>query len=71
MFTALQWAPTAHAAVFPFTAMSMMGTLTSAAFLGDRLTMRKAGGIAVVVAGLVVLSGLDVRRLTGQSLWAC
>jgi drug/metabolite transporter (DMT)-like permease len=69
MFTALQWAPAAHAAVFPFTAMSVMGTLLSVAFLGDRLTLRKAGGIAVVVAGLVVLSGLDIRSLTGKALW--
>ncbi len=69
MFTALQWAPAAHAAVFPFTAMSVMGTLMSALFLGDRLTLRKAGGIAVVAAGLVVLSGLDVRSLTGRALW--
>jgi drug/metabolite transporter (DMT)-like permease len=69
MFTALQWAPASHAAVFPFTAMSVMGTLMSAAFLGDRLTLRKAGGIAVVVAGLVVLSGLDIHSLTGQALW--
>jgi drug/metabolite transporter (DMT)-like permease len=69
MFTALQWAPAAHAAVFPFTAMSVMGTLMSTAFLGDRLTWRKAVGIAVVVAGLVVLSGLDLRSLTGRALW--
>ena len=69
MFTALQWAPAAHAAVFPFTAMSVMGTLMSAAFLGDRLTVRKALGIVVVVAGLVVLSGLDIRSLTGKALW--
>jgi drug/metabolite transporter (DMT)-like permease len=69
MFTALQWAPAAHAAVFPFTAMSVMGTLMSAVFLGDRLTVRKTGGIAVVVVGLVVLSGLDIRSLTGQALW--
>jgi drug/metabolite transporter (DMT)-like permease len=69
MFTALQWAPASHAAVFPFTAMSVMGTLMSAAFLGDRLTLRKAAGIAVVVTGLVVLSGLDVRSMTGRALW--
>jgi drug/metabolite transporter (DMT)-like permease len=69
MFTALQWAPAAHAAVFPFTAMSVMGTLMSAVFLGDRLTLRKAVGIAVVVAGLVVLSGLEIRSLTGRALW--
>jgi drug/metabolite transporter (DMT)-like permease len=52
MFTALQWAPASHAAVFPFTAMSVMGTLMSAAFLGDRLTLRKLAGIGVVVVGL-------------------
>jgi drug/metabolite transporter (DMT)-like permease len=68
MFTALQWAPASHAAVFPFTAMSVMGTLMSAAFLGDRLTLRKLAGIGVVVVGLVVLSGLDLRSLTGQAL---
>ena len=68
MFTALQWAPASHAAVFPFTAMSVMGTLMSAVFLGDRLTLRKIAGIGVVVTGLVVLSGLDLRSLTGQSL---
>jgi drug/metabolite transporter (DMT)-like permease len=48
--------------------MSVMGTLMSAVFLGDRLTLRKAGGIAIVVVGLVVLSGLDNRSLTGQAL---
>lgn len=69
MFTALQWAPAAHAAVFPFTAMSVMGTLMSAVFLGDRLTLRKVVGITVVVAGLVVLSGLELRSLTGRALW--
>ncbi|OYU45435.1 MAG: hypothetical protein CFE44_07535 [Burkholderiales bacterium PBB4] len=69
MFTALQWAPAAHAAVLPFTAMSVMGTLLAATFLGDRLSLRKAGGIAVVVAGLVVLSGLDLRSLGGRALW--
>ena len=69
MFTALQWAPAAHAAVFPFTAMSVMGTLMSAVFLSDRLTLRKVVGVAVVVAGLVVLSGLDIRSLAGRALW--
>jgi drug/metabolite transporter (DMT)-like permease len=69
MFTALQWAPATHAAVFPFTAMSVMGTLMSAVFLGDRLTLRKVVGIAVVVSGLVVLSGLEIRSLTGRALW--
>ena len=68
MFTALQWAPASHAAVFPFTAMSVMGTLMAAAFLGDRLTVRKVLGIAVVVTGLVILSGLDLASLSGRAL---
>lgn len=68
MFGALQWAPASHAAVFPFTAMSVMGTLMAAAFLGDRITLRKAAGIAVVVAGLVVLSGLSLSSLSPRAL---
>ena len=69
MFTALQWAPASHAAVFPFTAMSVMGTLMSAWFLGDRLTARKLSGIAVVITGLVILSGLELSSMSGQALW--
>ena len=68
MFGALQWAPASHAAVFPFTAMSVMGTLMAAAFLGDRITVRKASGIAVVVTGLVVLSGLSLNSMTPQAM---
>ncbi len=68
MFTALQWAPASHAAVFPFTAMSVMGTLMSVAFLGDRLTLRKVIGIGIVVTGLLILSGLDIRTLSGKAL---
>ena len=68
MFGALQWAPASHAAVFPFTAMSVMGTLMAAAFLGDRITVRKAAGIAVVVTGLVVLSGLSLSSMTPRAL---
>lgn len=68
MFGALQWAPPSHAAVFPFTAMSVMGTLMAAAFLGDRLSLRKCVGIVVVVAGLIVLSGLSLGSLTPRAL---
>lgn len=68
MFGALQWAPASHAAVFPFTAMSVMGTLMAVAFLGDRLTARKLLGLAVVVSGLVVLSGVSLASLTPQAL---
>ncbi len=68
MFTALQWAPASHAAVFPFTAMSVMGTLMSAWFLNDRLTLRKISGIAVVVTGLVILSGLELSSMSPKAL---
>lgn len=68
MFGALQWAPASHAAVFPFTAMSVMGTLMAVVFLGDRLTARKLLGLSVVVAGLVVLSGVSLASLTPRVL---
>ncbi|OYU44761.1 MAG: hypothetical protein CFE44_11170 [Burkholderiales bacterium PBB4] len=68
MFTALQWAPASHAAVFPFTSMSVMGTVMSAWFLKDRLTPRKLIGIAVVVTGLVILSGLEIASISGNAL---
>ena len=48
--------------------MSVMGTLMSVAFLGDRLTLRKLLGIVVVVTGLVILSGLDLGSLSGRAL---
>ncbi len=68
MFTGLEWAPASHIAVFPFTAMSVMGTLMAAWVLGDRLTSRKLVGIAIVIAGLVALSGLELTSLGGQAL---
>lgn len=68
MFTALQWAPASHAAVFPFTAMSVMGTVMATLFLGDRLTLRKISGIAVVITGLVILSGLELASMSGKAL---
>lgn len=74
MFSAFSFAPASHAAVFPFSAMSIMGTLLAARYLGDRVTLRKAVGIGIVLAGLVVLSGLDaasftVRALLGDALF--
>ncbi len=51
MFGALQFAPASHAAVFPFAAMSVMGMVTSALVLGDRITVRRATGIAVCWVG--------------------
>ena len=68
MFSALQWAPASHAAVFPFTAMSVMGTLLSARYMGDRITVRKATGIALVIAGLVILSGIELSTMSGKAL---
>ncbi len=67
MFGALQFAPPSHAAVFPFAAMSVMGLMLSAALLGDRITVRKGLGIAVVLAGLVLLSGVEASSFTGRA----
>jgi drug/metabolite transporter (DMT)-like permease len=66
MFGALQFAPASHAAVFPFSAMSIMGMLMSAWVLGDRTTLRRAVGIVIVLCGLVVLSGLDASSFTAR-----
>ena len=64
MFGALQFAPPSHAAVFPFTAMSVMGMVLGALVLGDRMTHRRVLGIAVVLVGLVLVSGVDAASLT-------
>jgi drug/metabolite transporter (DMT)-like permease len=68
MFGALYFAPPSHAAVFPFTAMSVMGLVMSAIFLGDRITLRKAAGVMIVVIGLTVLAGLSATSLQGRAL---
>jgi drug/metabolite transporter (DMT)-like permease len=67
MFGALQFAPASHAAVFPFTAMSVMGMLLSARVFGERLQARKLAGIAIVLCGLVLLSGLDSTSFTARA----
>ena len=64
MFGALQFAPPSHAAVFPFTAMSVMGMVLGSVVLGDRMTLRRVVGIAVVLTGLVLVSGVEVSSLT-------
>lgn len=64
MFGALQFAPPSHAAIFPFTAMSVMGMVLGAVILGDRMTMRRVIGIAVVLSGLVLVSGVEASSLT-------
>lgn len=64
MFGALQFAPASHAAVFPFTAMSVMGMVLGAVVLGDRMTLRRLVGISIVLTGLVLVSGLDSASLT-------
>jgi drug/metabolite transporter (DMT)-like permease len=68
MFGALQFAPTSHAAVFPFSSMSLMGMLLGAWILSDPLTSRKVAGIAVVLAGLVMVSGIDASSFTALTL---
>jgi drug/metabolite transporter (DMT)-like permease len=68
MFGALQFAPASHAAVFPFAAMSLIGMALGALVLGDRLTPRRAGGIAVVLGGLVLVSGVSADSFTAAAL---
>lgn len=67
MFGALQFAPPSHAAVFPFTAMSVMGMLLGAVVLGERLSRRKLVGIGVVLVGLVLVSGVDTASFTARA----
>lgn len=67
MFGALQFAPPSHAAVFPFTAMSVMGMVLGSVVLGDRMTSRRVTGIAVVLLGLVLVSGIELSSLTMQA----
>ena len=68
MFGALQFAPASHVAVFPFSSMSVMGMLLGSWILNDPLTSRKALGIAVVLAGLVLISGMDASSFTARTL---
>jgi drug/metabolite transporter (DMT)-like permease len=68
MFGALQWAPPAHAAVFPFAAMSVMGLVLGASVAGEALSARKVAGIGVVLAGLVLLSGVEASSFTARAL---
>lgn len=67
MFSALQFAPASHAAVFPFTAMSVMGMVLSAVVLREKLSPRKLAGIAVVLVGLLLLSGVDTASFTARA----
>lgn len=64
MFGALQFAPPSHAAVFPFTAMSVMGMVLGAMVLGDPVTRRRVVGIAVVLLGLVLVSGVEASSMS-------
>lgn len=68
MFSALQFAPASHAAVFPFAAMSVMGMIMSALAFGDRMGLRRIGGIAVVLAGLILISGVSIASFTMRGL---
>jgi drug/metabolite transporter (DMT)-like permease len=68
MFGALQFAPVSHAAVFPFSAMSIMGMVLGAIFVEDRITSRRATGIATVLIGLILVAGLEVSSFTGRTL---
>src|SRR5258705_7552669 len=67
IFTAFQFAPPSHGAVFPFAAMSVVGTIFAAVFLKDPLTRRKLLGIGIVIGGLLALSGVSSASLTGRA----
>jgi drug/metabolite transporter (DMT)-like permease len=67
IFTAFQFAPPSHGAVFPFAAMSVAGTIFAAVFLADPLTQRKLLGIGIVIVGLLTLSGVSYASLTGRA----
>lgn len=67
MFGALQFAPPSHAAVFPFSAMSVMGMVLGAVVLGEKLSARKVVGIVVVLSGLVLLSGVDASSFSWRA----
>ena len=67
IFTAFQFAPPSHGAVFPFAAMSVVGTIFAAIFLADSLTQRKLLGIGIVIVGLLTLSGVSSASLTGRA----
>ncbi|MFO1271157.1 MAG: DMT family transporter [Rubrivivax sp.] len=67
MFGALQLAPASHAAVFPFTAMSVMGMVLGAVVLAEQLSPRKLAGIGVVLAGLLLVSGVDTASFTAHA----
>lgn len=69
MFGALQYAPSSHAAVFPFSAMSVMGMLIGAWMLNDRITPRKTIGISIVLTGLVLISGIDISTFTIRAVF--
>jgi drug/metabolite transporter (DMT)-like permease len=67
VFTAFQFTPPSHGAVFPFAAMSVVGTIFAAIFLKDPLTRRKVLGIGIVIVGLLTLSGVSSASLTGRA----
>jgi drug/metabolite transporter (DMT)-like permease len=48
--------------------MSVMGMVMGAVFLEDRITLRRAAGIAAVLAGLLVVSGLEASSFTARTL---
>jgi drug/metabolite transporter (DMT)-like permease len=67
VYTAFQFAPPSHGAVFLPAAMSVVGTIFAAVFLADPLTQRKLLGIGIVIAGLLMLSGVSSASLTGRA----
>lgn len=73
LFTAFQLAPESHAAIFPASAMSVMGTLLAVPLLAHQLTARKINGMVMAALGLLILwqfspHPIDSRSLAGDLL---
>jgi drug/metabolite transporter (DMT)-like permease len=68
MFGAFQFAPPSHAAVFPFAAMSIMGMVLGAFAFKEKITLRRAAGIAIVLIGLLLVSGLEAASFSRHAL---
>jgi drug/metabolite transporter (DMT)-like permease len=68
MFGAFQFAPSSHAAVFPFAAMSIMGMVLGAFAFKEKITLRRAAGIAIVLIGLLLVSGLEAASFSRRAL---
>ena len=64
--TGLRLAPAAHAGALTPGVMPMLAALLAAAFLGEKITMRRAAGYCLITCGVVAVAGFGL--LAGVSL---